>query len=44
MRSWEEMGIDPKNLLPVLGMFPTKEDVCGCSVAINVVSKSLNYG
>ena len=38
------MGIDPKIALPVIGRFIMKEDVCGYSVAINILSKSLNYG
>ena len=42
MISWKKLGIDPKILLPVFGPFPIKEDVCGNSVATNMVSKSLN--
>ena len=38
---WKKLGIDPKIVFPVLGPLPMKEYVCGCGVAINMVSKSL---
>ena len=37
--SWNKLGIYPIFLLPVLGPSPTKEDVWGYGVAINMVSK-----
>ena len=43
MLSWKKLGIEIKIALPVLGPFPTKEDVCGYGVAIKMVSKSLSY-
>ena len=42
--SRKKLGIDPKSVLPLLGPFPTKKDVCGYGVAINIVSNQLNAG